>query len=92
VQPRSPAPASPGGQQAIAYLVFALIGTLGLGVPVVLDIATLTPAQLLAMLVSGGTDGIQFDGDPGPWPPSPPSPNTPSQPSPSSPREEFDCG
>jgi hypothetical protein len=26
----------PGGQQAIAYLVFALIGTLGVGVPVVL--------------------------------------------------------
>jgi hypothetical protein len=64
VQPRSPAPASPGGQQAIAYLVFALIGTLGLGVPVVLDIATLTRAQLLAMLGSGGADGIQFDGDP----------------------------
>ena len=24
----------PGGQQAIAYLIFALIGTLGIGIPV----------------------------------------------------------
>jgi len=29
----------PGGQQAIAYLVFALIGTLGVGVPVVIYFA-----------------------------------------------------
>jgi len=29
----------PGGQQAIAYLVFALIGTLGVGVPVVMYFA-----------------------------------------------------
>jgi Sap, sulfolipid-1-addressing protein len=29
----------PGGQQAIAYLVFALIGTLGVGIPVVLYFA-----------------------------------------------------
>ena len=29
----------PGGQQAIAYLVFALIGTLGIGIPVVLYFA-----------------------------------------------------
>jgi hypothetical protein len=26
----------PGGQQAVAYLVFALIGTLGVGIPVVI--------------------------------------------------------
>jgi threonine/homoserine/homoserine lactone efflux protein len=26
----------PGGQQAIAYLIFALIGTLGVGIPVVI--------------------------------------------------------
>jgi hypothetical protein len=29
----------PGGQQAIAYLIFAVIGTLGVGIPVALDIA-----------------------------------------------------
>ena len=29
----------PGGQQAIAYLVFALIGTLGVGIPVVIYFA-----------------------------------------------------
>jgi hypothetical protein len=29
----------PGGQQALAYLVFALIGTLGVGIPVVIYFA-----------------------------------------------------
>ena len=29
----------PGGQQAIAYLIFALIGTLGVGIPVVIYFA-----------------------------------------------------
>ena len=37
--PRSPQTGIPGGQQAIAYLIFALIGTLGVGIPVVIYFA-----------------------------------------------------
>ena len=41
----------PGGQQAIAYLVFALIATLGVGIPVVIYFAMGTRSeQLLAGL------------------------------------------
>jgi threonine/homoserine/homoserine lactone efflux protein len=37
----------PGGQQAIAYLIFALIGTLGVGVPVVIYFAMGTRSDKL---------------------------------------------
>ena len=37
----------PGGQQAIAYLVFALIGTLGVGIPVVIYFAMGTRSEKL---------------------------------------------
>jgi threonine/homoserine/homoserine lactone efflux protein len=41
----------PGGQQAVAYAVFAVIGTLGVGAPVVLYFATGTrSAELLGRL------------------------------------------
>jgi hypothetical protein len=41
----------PGGQQAIAYLIFALIGTLGVGVPVGIYFAMgARSAKLLAAL------------------------------------------
>jgi len=38
-RPRSPAPGIPGGQQAIAYLIFARVGTVGVGTPVALYFA-----------------------------------------------------
>jgi Sap, sulfolipid-1-addressing protein len=37
----------PGGQQAIAYLIFALIGTLGVGIPVVIYFAMGTRSEKL---------------------------------------------
>jgi len=37
----------PGGQQAIAYLVFALIGTLGVGIPLVIYFAMGTRSERL---------------------------------------------
>ncbi len=37
----------PGGEQAIAYLVFALIGTLGVGIPVAIYVAMGTRSKRL---------------------------------------------
>jgi hypothetical protein len=37
----------PGGQQAIAYLVFALAGTLGAGIPVIIYLAMGTRSDKL---------------------------------------------
>jgi hypothetical protein len=37
----------PGGQQAIAYLVFALVGTLGVGIPVIIYFAMGTRSDKL---------------------------------------------